>query len=238
MPHLPSFAALVPARAQARISPRPTDQRFARRRIARRLRAWSWRARPYLVGLLVAFAVALGFRALTPAPTAMVEVLTASRLIAAGETIAPGMLRPTAFPSAFAPADALSPSDAVDGTMISLSVPEGAVLTRSHLASAGWGLREGEVALPVQFADPASGGIAAGSGQLWLIRATGDGAEVLCRSARVLAHLPASEASDGGLGGLAGTRQSSLVLVAVPQGDLERVADASSAGVLTLALGP
>lgn len=191
-----------------------------------------------MVGLLAAFAVVTGLRALSPTPATTVAVLVAAHDLPAGTSLTPADLTRVEFPPQAVPEGAITADPGVTARL-SLPLPAGTVLTRAHLGADGWDIASGQLAIPVRFADPLAARLISAGDHIDLIRATGDGAEILASSARVLATLdPGAESAAGGILSGAQPDETPLVLLAVPRSAATLVLDASAAGALTLALGP
>lgn len=212
----------------------PHDRDAQRRALRRTLRALLWRARPWLAAAAAAFAVVILAQLAFPAPAATTPVLLATTDLSAGHTVTAADVRSGEWPDDLAPPSALAAGDAI-GQVLAAPVPEGAALTARHLTSGGWIVAEGEVAVPVRFADPAAASILPDGATLTLIKATGDGAVILTDRARVLATR--ADPTSSGLLSSADGSDSALVMLALPETTATSVVDASAAGTLWLALG-
>lgn len=208
-----------------------------RQRLRARARSLAWRARPWAIGALVTIAVALGLGSLAPPQPATTPVLVAARDLPAGTRIESADLRSVEFPDGAVPPQAVTDPLATRDGLLRIPLPTGTVLTRAHLERDGWDLETNDVAIPVRFADPLAADLLEVGDLLTLVRATGDGAELLTR-ARVLTVVQPQASATSGLLSSGPTGETPLVLLAVAQGAATLVLDASAAGALTLALGP
>lgn len=216
-------------------TPAGSEPGSARRSRRRRIRSLLWRARPWVVAALVALAALIGLRAVAPAPAEVIAVVVASHPLRAGDRVEAGHARLVAYPRDLVPSGAIAE---MDGQVLSAPVPEGAVVTRSHLAAGGWPLDDGELAVPVRITDPLVVRLLSDGARVIVVEATGQGARVLTEDARVLAVLTSHDAA----GPLAlGTtyENAPLTVLGMPADAATLTLDASAAGTLTIALpGP
>lgn len=215
----------------------PEQDRAAARRSARRaLRSFLWRARPWAAAALVAVAVLVGLRVLAPTEAATTSVVVATTSLAAGHRVTASDVTTAAMPTTLTPEVALPEVGSAVGQVLAAPVPRGAVITSGHLATTGWALLDGELAVPVRLADPRAAALVPPGTVAALVEATGQGARVLTESGRILAQL--EETPDSTAFGLSGNEAPPLLLVAVPQAVATLVLDVSAAGTLSVALGP
>lgn len=183
----------------------------------------------------MAAAALIGLRAVAPAPAEVSAVVVASHLLRAGDRVEAGHARLVPYPRDLVPPGAIA---GMDGQVLSAPVPEGVVVTRSHLAAGGWPLDDGELAVPVRITDPLVARLLSDGARVIVIEATGQGARVITETARVLTVLTSHDAT-GPLALGTSYENAPLTVLGVPADAATLTLDASAAGTLTIALpGP
>lgn len=189
---------------------------------------------------MAAASVAFAISALSPAPLAAVEVVTAARDLRPGVILAAADVATARLPPGAVPSGVLRPGGSVAGRVLAAAVRRGEALTdvrlvgRPLLAALG---SDGLVAAPVRIADPASVALLAPGDLIDVITAgspeglaTAQPAEAAVVAAGVtVLTVPAGEPT--GIGG-----EGALVLLAVPPGVATALAKAAATGRLSYSL--
>jgi pilus assembly protein CpaB len=189
--------------------------------------AVTWRRRLLSAGLL-AGAMAFALQALTPSPPAGVEVVVATRDVAAGATLAARDVRVVSRPAGSVPEGSLTSSGGVTGRAVASAVRRGEVLTDVRLVgpSSLRGLAAGVVAAPVRLADTQSAELLQPGDVVDILAAApaGDSTEarLVASGARVLS---VPRAASGGLG--AAPVDGALLLLATTSTTASRLAAAA-----------
>ena len=164
---------------------------------------------------------------LRPPPSAIEPVATAARDLPAGTTLGPDDLTTVGFAAGTAPTGLAS--DAV-GRVLAAPLRAGEPVTDVRLVGAAMAATyDGAVAMPVRLPDPAMAGLLRVGDRIDLVAADpqGDTARLVAADLTVVSlQAPDDEA---GMGGLPGR----LVVLAVPEGARETVAQAAVTGFLT-----
>lgn len=205
------------------------------------LRAAS-RHRALLSAGLAAAAVAAGLGAVTPAPEASVSVLTASRDLPGGTTLAVEDLTLAPVPQDLLPSGALTDPGPAVGRLVAGPVRRGEALTDVRLLGGALlssyagtpeaaGTREaGSVAVPLRLAEPAAARLVRAGDRIDVLAADpegGDAASVAAADVLVLA-VPTGE----------DTTEGSLLVVSVDRTTASRLAAAAVSSRLSLAVLP
>lgn len=244
----PPWSPPQPRRPGAR-SPAEPRRRARAAAAGRSLRRTARRARRPVAALLLAGATALVVHAAVRQPEAVgvTSVVVAARDLPTGADPSSGT-EVLALPAGAVPEGALVPSSPalLDGSQLAAPVRRGEVLTDVRLTGAASllsALAPGEVALPVPVASPLPEGLVspgrhvavlpAGDGGGW---ATG-GADASGRAAVVSdAVVLAVSGGATATGLLPSGTSSTVVVLALPEGDAARVAAASGSGGVVLAV--
>jgi Flp pilus assembly protein CpaB len=199
-------------------------------------RAVAWRRRLLSAGLL-AGSVAFALQALAPAPPPGVDVVVASRDVAAGSTLQARDLRVVSRPVGSVPEGSLTSYAGVAGRAVASAVRRGEVLTDVRLVgpSSLRGLGAGVVAAPVRVADAQSATLLQPGDVVDVLAAAPAGggfeARLVASGARVLS-VPRADAGELG----AGLGDGGLVLLATSAATASRLAAAAVTDRLSVVL--
>lgn len=133
------------------------------------------RFRVLLASGLAAAAVAAGLTAAAPPAAAGVEVLTATRDLAAGVALTSDDVVATALPDALVPSGALVDPALVVGRFVAGPVRRGEPLTDVRLLGAGLLDGGSQVAVPVRVAEPATAALVRAGDRVDVLSAAPDG---------------------------------------------------------------
>ena len=192
-------------------------------------------------GLLALAALVLALR--PPPPPAATATATTPVVVAAGDLPAGAVLTATDLGTAAWPPDVVPTGAAVDptaltGRVLASPLRRGEPLTDARLVGPGlWSqVPPGEVAAPVRLADLAVAALLRPGDRVDVLATVeGAGTEVVAPRALVLAVPGPEEASGGFAASAAG---AGLLVLAVPAEVAGGLATATTAGTLTVTLGP
>jgi len=188
---------------------------------------------------LAAAALAGALQVLAPDPAAGVLAVVLARDLAAGAVIGPQDLRSVHLPAGMLPRGAVGAVQA-RGHLMASAGRSGEVLTDARLVGPGLlvGQDPDRVAAPVRVADPAAAALVSPGDRVDVLLATQGraDAEVVVRSATVLARLLAPTSGSGLLGGSVDTASGGLLVLAVSAPDAAALAGAAARGALSLTL--
>ena len=188
---------------------------------------------------LAAAALAGALRVLAPDPAAGVPALVLAKDMAAGTMLGEDDLRTVQVPASMLPRGAVGAAQAT-GHLMAGAGRSGEVLTDARLVGPGLlvGQAPGRVAAPVRVADPASAALVWPGDRVDVLLATQGraDAEVVVRSATVLARPSAPTSGSGLLGGDGDVASGGLLVLAVAASDAAALAGAAARGALSITL--